>query len=83
MFGLLDPLLSTILISGGIFSISFLIGRDFGKKSSEDVIEQTILYLCNEGFVFYKRDPNGEIEILKLEEYYGNEKSKYKEKEST
>lgn len=82
MFGL-DPLLSTILLSGGIFTVSFLLGRDSGKKSSEDVIEQTILYLCNEGFMFYKRDPSGEIEILKIEEYYGNEKSKRKEKEST
>lgn len=82
MFGL-DPLTSTILISGGIFTVSFLLGRDYGKKSSEDIIEQTIVYLCNEGFVFYKRDPNGEIEILKIEDYYGNEKNRYKEEEST
>ena len=82
MFGL-DPLTSTILIGGGIFTVSFLLGRDHGKKSSEDIIEQTIVYLCKEGFVFYKRDPNGEIEILKIEDYYGNEKNRYKEEEST
>lgn len=67
MFGL-DPLLSTILVASGIFIVSFLIGREHGKRSSfDEIIGQTILYLCNEGFIRYKRDRDGEIEIMKLE----------------
>jgi hypothetical protein len=67
MFGL-DPFLSTILVSSGIFIVSFLIGKEHGKRSSTDeIIGHTILYLCNEGFIRYKRDRDGEIEIMKLE----------------
>ena len=71
---LLDPLAMTLLLSGGIFIISFLICREANKRSTEQVIGDTIIYLCNEGFVRYERDENGEIEILRIEEDHGNSK---------
>lgn len=81
---ILDPLFLTVLVAGGIFIISYLLGKDSGNRTTEKVIQETIVYLCNEGFVRYQRDKNGEIEILKIEETYGNAKeSSCQEKENS
>ena len=46
----------------------YAIGKIRGSKSQEEVIDSTITYLIHENFIRWKRDENGEIEILTIDE---------------
>lgn len=65
----LDPLTSTALISGGIFVVSFLIGKNWEAYSRERIIETTIIHLCDQGYIRHTTDEEGEITILKANGY--------------
>lgn len=67
MFGL-DPLSSTLLVAGGIFLVSYNLGKQASRKTSDEMIEQTIIYLCDEGYIKHERSRDGEIEIFKIED---------------
>lgn len=62
----LDPLFLTLIVSGGIFGVSFMLGFWHGRSEREKIAEEMILYLCEEGFLRY-RDRGDEVEIMKLE----------------
>ena len=59
-----DPLFLTVLIGGGIFLVSYMLGKSAGEGERDQTIETTIMYLINERFVKAKRDENGEWELL-------------------
>lgn len=67
----IDPLWATLLVSGGIFVVSFFIGRASAsidkKQLIDDLTETIIKHLCDEGFIRWKRRPNGEIELYKYD----------------
>lgn len=50
MFGL-DPILSTFILSGGIFLVSFMLGRWSKDATQEEIIEHTIDYLIRDGYL--------------------------------
>lgn len=63
--------LSAELVMWGLLAsasfCTFMIGRHIGSGEQSQTIENTILYLVENGFVRFKRT-NGEIELLPLEE---------------
>lgn len=69
MFGL-DPGLATVLVSLSIFFMGVVFGKMYLWKN-ELVIENTIDYLINNGYVRWKYNDAGEKEILKLDEKDG------------
>lgn len=72
---LIDPLVLTLIVSGGIFGTSFILGFGFGKTEKDRIIEETIKYLCDDGFLKYE-DRDGEIEIIRMENENGNGETK-------
>lgn len=65
-----DPLFLTVLIGGGIFAVSYALGKSAGEGARDQTIENTILYLINERYVKAKRDQTGEWELLKFDEEF-------------
>lgn len=65
---LLDPYTLTLLVSASIFGCAFMLGKDFGQGKKDEVIEDTIQHLIDNGFLRYTRNRSGELEILKLDE---------------
>jgi hypothetical protein len=72
---LIDPGLLTFILCAGIFGTSFAIGFYRGRTEKDDIIEQTIVYLCENGYLKHENH-NGEIEIIKVENEYGDGKTK-------
>lgn len=63
----IDPvLLNWLLILSASFC-AFMVGKEWSKKSQENVIEDTIVYLIENNFI-KARKTNGEWEILDLDE---------------
>lgn len=65
---LTDPWVLTALVGGGIFIVSYLLGKSAGEGDREQTIENTIIYLINERYVKAKRDREGAWELLKIDE---------------
>lgn len=67
----IDPLWATLLISGGIFVVSFVLGRASAtvdkRQLIDDLTETIIKHLCDEGFIRWKRRADGEIELYKYD----------------
>ena len=64
----LDPELVQWVIIGGATLCAFMIGREWGNKDKNDLIEDTITYLCEEGFIKFNKRADGEIEIIRIDE---------------
>ena len=62
----LDPVLIQWALIGGASICAFMAGREWGGRKTNDTIEDTINYLCNEGYIKHKINSDGEIEIQKL-----------------
>lgn len=56
-----------LLIASASFC-AFMIGKAISKRNSDELIENTIQYLIENKFVRWKRDENGEIEIIPIDE---------------
>lgn len=59
-----DPLFLTVFVGGGIFLVSYMLGKSAGEGDRDQTIQTTIMYLINERYVKAKRDKNGEWELL-------------------
>ena len=60
----IDPLFAATVLSGGIFFVSYMLGKWRGEGNHEKTIEITIDHLIDEGFIRTKRMPNGEVEMI-------------------
>jgi hypothetical protein len=47
---------------------AFMIGKSITQNSQDLIIEKTIMYLVENNLVRWKKDENGEIELLRLDE---------------
>lgn len=47
---------------------TFMIGYLWSNKKQEEIVENTIVYLCDHGFIKHRTDENGDTEILRLDE---------------
>lgn len=69
----MDPLILTGLVAGGIFAVSFVLGRNSKDTVTFDqatsIIDATIENLCRDGYIHYYYDEDGEMEILTIAEY--------------
>ena len=65
-----DPLFRTVFVGGGIFLVSYMLGKSAGEGDRDLTIENTILYLINERYVKAKRDRSGEWELIKIDEEF-------------
>jgi hypothetical protein len=65
---LTDPWVLTALVGGGIFVVSYLLGKSAGEGARDETIEKTILYLITKRYVKAKRDNHGEWELLRFDE---------------
>ena len=63
----LDPTIVSWLLIGGASLCAFMIGRNVGQGNKDEVIENTIIYLVENGFVKSKK-VDGELELMKLDE---------------
>lgn len=63
-----NPYIATIIIGGGIFIVSFLLGRWSIPDRTNEIVENTIDYLIKDGYLKSQKNIKGEIELLKIEE---------------
>lgn len=63
----MDPLLQTILIGGGIFFVSFMLGRFMREIDKVKAGVNTILWLCDNGYLKHTRGEDGAIYLEKLD----------------
>lgn len=65
-------IISTTMILWTLFAAAsvccFMIGKEFQNQSRNEVIDLTIMYLVNNNLVRWKKDENGEIELLELDD---------------
>jgi hypothetical protein len=64
----MDPMLQTALVAGGIFLVSYLIGRSHGQARQEDIIGATIDHLIDQGYLYSERNAEGEVELIRIRE---------------
>ena len=62
----IDPITLNWLLIGAASFVAFMIGKNVGKTNDEIVIENTIEYLCSNGFIKHFINDKNEIEIVKL-----------------
>lgn len=69
MFGF-DPTLSTIIVAGGIFAVSYLLGFSRGsaqqETTNEQIIAATIDHLINDGYLRSDKNAQGEEVLVKI-----------------
>ena len=64
----MDPFLQTFIIAGGIFVVSYLIGRSHGQASQSQIIGATIDQLMEDGYLHWTKDNSGDIHLHKINE---------------
>ena len=64
----INPYIATAAIGGGIFAVSFLLGRWSIPDQTDEIVENTINYLIKDGYLKSQKNIKGEIELLKLED---------------
>jgi len=47
---------------------AFMMGYVWSNKKKEEIIEETIIYLCDQGYIKNKILDSGDTEILKIDE---------------
>lgn len=70
MFGF-DPLLSAIIVTGVTCGLGYWYGRGSKHQLIGDVIESTIDKLIADGYLRYRYNEEGEMEMLKWNEIDG------------
>ena len=65
---IINPIIGTAVIGGGIFIVSFLLGRWTQPDRTEEIIENTINHLIDEGYVKTEKNIKGELELIKIED---------------
>jgi len=64
--------LSTQAVLWALFAAAsitaFMIGKSITQYNQDLIIERTIMYLVDNNLVRWKKDENGEIELLRLDE---------------
>ena len=69
MIGIMEnPYIATAVIGGGIFVVSFLLGRRSILDRREDIVANTIDYLIKDGYIKTQKNIKGEIELLKIKD---------------
>ena len=63
-----DPISMSWAFILGASWCAFMVGKYWGGQSQSNTIEDTIAYLCEEGYVKHKHNSDGEIEIIKINE---------------
>ena len=71
MFGL-DPIVSTCIVAGGIFVVSYLIHRERFQRQYEQVIAATIDHLIKDGYIATRPAPDGDVELIPIRELKTN-----------
>ena len=65
-------LISSLTLSWILFSAAsacaFMIGLNWTRASQDDIISHTIMYMVDNNIVKWRKDENGEIELLQLDE---------------
>lgn len=64
----IDPIIIQWLIFLAASVCSFMIGYSANNVSKDKIIETTILWLVDNKLVKWKKDENGEIELLPLDD---------------
>ena len=63
-----NPEIMQYVILALLSMCAFMIGFSWSNKKQEEIIENTIIYLCDNGFIRNKILENGDTEILKIDE---------------
>ncbi len=66
----MDPMLQTALAAGGIFLVSYLLGRSHAQARHEDIIAATIDHLIDDGYLYSAKNAQGEVELVKIADIY-------------
>ena len=62
----MDPFILTVLIAGGIFIVSYMLGRSHGQAKQEQIIEATIDHLIKDGYLEARKDSNGDTVLITI-----------------
>jgi hypothetical protein len=80
----MDPLFLTILVSGGIFLVSFVLGRV--SIDIESIYElgqrDTIFWLCDNGYIYHRFTDDGDLHLETLENGESDRTEQDSEKEA-
>lgn len=60
----LDPVFIQWAIILGASYCAYMVGKNQHAKERDDTIEDTITYLCEEGYIRHRNLADGEIEIM-------------------
>lgn len=64
----IDPIIVDWAILLGASFCAFMVGYTYNNISRDSIIENTILFLVENKLVKWKRDQNGEIELLPIDD---------------
>lgn len=57
----LSPWVQTLLVGGGLTIPTYLLGKSHAQDDQEEVIARTVEYLCDNNYIKYEQDENGDI----------------------
>lgn len=63
-----NPYIATTLVGGGIFLVSYSLGRNQSLHETEEIIETTINHLIAGGYLKSKTNEDGELVLIKYKE---------------
>lgn len=73
----LDPLFATILVTGGLLLLGYLVGRRIARDRlgvyGEYMVASTIDRLVQDGFIFSTRDSDGDEVLVPLKDLTSDE----------
>lgn len=64
----ISPFWATLLVSGGIFLVSFKLGRLSNDRNLDRVIAGTIDKLIEDGYIAVRKNSDGDIELIPYKE---------------
>lgn len=64
----MDPFTQTLLVAGGIFIVSFVLGRQSGMATQDKIIEATINHLIEDGYIAAGKNADGEDILIPIAE---------------
>ena len=63
----IDPIIITWLLLAAACACAFMIGKTYSHNSTEDIIENTILWMIKNNFVRAHKNTDGEWELEDLD----------------
>ena len=64
----ISPFWATLLVAGGIFLVSFKLGRISNDRKLDSIIASTIDKLIEDGYIAVRKNSDGDVELIPYKE---------------